>query len=96
MGADDYLVKPFSVAELKARMKALVRRSQLTSKPEHKQVIEVAGLRLDETSRTASIDSKALDLTAKEFDSPACDFHIKWSIQPNLVRNWFIPMSIYI
>ena len=62
-GADDYLTKPFSFAELSARLRALARRGQ----KERPAVLEVGGLRLDPASREAWRDGQAIDLSAKEF-----------------------------
>ncbi len=62
-GADDYLVKPFAFDELLARVRALVRRSRGQPRNE----IELGRLRLDLAARVASVDGKALDLSAKEF-----------------------------
>ncbi|HNE41601.1 MAG TPA: response regulator transcription factor [Rhodocyclaceae bacterium] len=70
MGADDYLTKPFSVLEFAARVKALFRRIDNLGKPKDSapEVIESDGLRLDVEGRTATIDGKPVELTAKEFD----------------------------
>lgn len=69
IGADDYLVKPFSVAELKARVKALLRRSAQSEKPRPEaSVLGYLSLSLDSSSRKAKLAEKTLDLTAKEFD----------------------------
>ncbi len=62
-GADDYLVKPFEVKELRARLRALLRR-EASQKGAH---LEVADLRLDPASHYAWRGETALDLTAKEF-----------------------------
>ena len=72
IGADDYMVKPFSVAELKARVKALVRRSRQTasaiaSAGEEEQ-IQRENLFLDKSRHIARLADKTLDLTAMEFD----------------------------
>lgn len=69
IGADDYLVKPFSVAELKARVKALLRRSSQfnESKPQH-STLQYMDLALDSTSRKAMLADETIELTAKEFD----------------------------
>lgn len=64
-GADDYLVKPFKFAELEARIRTHVRRSQKDVKP--KNVIVIADLEIDVLSRTAHRSGKAIQLTATEY-----------------------------
>jgi two-component system, OmpR family, response regulator len=62
-GADDYVTKPFSYAELLARLRALVRRGS----PERPTELEVGSLRLDPAQRTARRGDTEIDLSAKEF-----------------------------
>ena len=63
LGADDYLVKPFEIVELLARVEAVLRRAGKGS-----DVIEIGGLSIDTRSLTVSRGSKPIALTAKEFD----------------------------
>ena len=70
-GADDYIVKPFNILELKARIKAILRRSvkKVDINEDKKQnVLEVRGLKVDFDSRRVFINGKEANLTAKEFD----------------------------
>jgi two-component system response regulator TctD len=61
LGADDYLPKPFEVAELEARIRALLRRSNRVT-----PVVQVGDLLFDTTNRVASIHDKSLSLTTRE------------------------------
>lgn len=66
-GADDYLTKPFNILELKARVKALLRRSKITSELQS-ETLQIGPIRLDLTGRNAYRSNELVDLTAKEFD----------------------------
>lgn len=69
-GADDYITKPFNILELKARIKAILRRSvkkSITAQAE-KRSVKVRNLELEYDSRRVFIDEKEANLTAKEFD----------------------------
>ena len=63
LGADDYLVKPFEIVELLARVEAVLRRSGKAQSE-----IEIGGLTIDTRSHTVMRGSKPLQLTAKEFE----------------------------
>jgi two-component system, OmpR family, response regulator len=63
VGADDYLVKPFELAELAARIRAVVRRGQTAGAP----LLTVGPLALDVESRRATLAGEALELTAREW-----------------------------
>lgn len=70
-GADDYITKPFNILEVKARIKAILRRNaKKKRKPENaeKRVIVFGALKLDRDSRRVFIGEKEMNLTAKEFD----------------------------
>ena len=68
-GADDYITKPFNILEVKARIKAIMRRTvRSESKEEKSKVVTVGDLRLDCDSRRVFIGEREINLTAKEFD----------------------------
>ena len=65
LGADDYVVKPFSARELSARIRAIMRRGRST---ERRGPIEVGAIVLDPASRTVTKAGSAVELAAREFD----------------------------
>jgi DNA-binding response OmpR family regulator len=67
MGADDYVVKPFSMAELQARIEALLRRTARSGRAAP-ETVEVGPLRIDYAARTVQVDGRPVTLTRKEFD----------------------------
>ena len=68
-GADDYITKPFNILEVKARIKAIMRRmGQKEKKPEADKIIEQSDMKLDCEGRRVFISGKEINLTAKEFE----------------------------
>ena len=68
-GADDYITKPFNILEVKARIKAIMRRTTgPREKKEVSSIVEKGDLRLDCDSRRLFISGREVNLTAKEFD----------------------------
>lgn len=68
-GADDYITKPFNILEVKARIKAIMRRtSKRDSKTVNDKVIIKREMKIDCESRRVFIEEKEINLTAKEFD----------------------------
>ena len=82
-GADDYITKPFNILEVKARIKAIMRRMAVKQqKEEHNSKVLVTGdLKLDLESRRVYIAGKEINLTAKEFDV----LELRQMISPNKV-----------
>ena len=68
-GADDYITKPFNILEVKARIKAIMRRGRKKDEKEApSNVLEKNGMKIDRESRRVFIEGKEVNLTAKEFD----------------------------
>jgi DNA-binding response OmpR family regulator len=67
LGADDYLVKPFSMRELVARVRAAARRGVRAQQPARGEAIELANLRIDPESVQAYVDGRSASLTPTEF-----------------------------
>lgn len=66
-GADDYMTKPFNILELKARIKAILRRSSQNT-PSVKNTLSSGDVELDYNLRRIRIDGRSIELTSKEFD----------------------------
>ncbi len=68
-GADDYITKPFNILEVKARIKAIMRRtSKVEKEVDSKKIVEIGDLKMDCEGRRVYISNKEINLTAKEFD----------------------------
>lgn len=70
-GADDYITKPFNILEVKARMKAILRRNELVSgkqRQEESEVLRANRLSLNPESRQVFLENREISLTLKEFD----------------------------
>jgi DNA-binding response OmpR family regulator len=68
LGADDYVIKPFSARELVARIRAVLRRVSTAADPPGRDEIRIGAVQLDPAARTATFNSEPLELTRKEFD----------------------------
>jgi two-component system, OmpR family, response regulator RegX3 len=68
LGADDYVVKPFSAREVAARVRAVLRRTSAQPRPEGGASIEVDDVRLDPATRTVTRAGEPVELARKEFD----------------------------
>ena len=68
-GADDYITKPFNILEVKARIKAILRRTspEVSQKPQGSEIVS-GDLRLDTENRRIYVKNREISLTAKEFD----------------------------
>ena len=69
-GADDYITKPFNILEVKARLKAIIRRTKRPGgdRDEQPRVVEIGELRMDCDSRRVFVGNREVNLTVKEFD----------------------------
>src|ERR671915_287363 len=88
LGADDYIVKPFSAREVAARIRAVLRRSGETAAAvspakDAPAPLQVGDLRLDPSRRSATLDGDELDLTRKEFELLELLIDEVWDV------NWF-------
>ena len=68
LGADDYIPKPFSIKEVSARVKAVLKRSGNADIPEIKRIVEAGDLLIDLTTKNVTLNGKSILLTKKEFE----------------------------
>jgi DNA-binding response OmpR family regulator len=68
LGADDYVVKPFSARELVARIRAVLRRTSAAATPAANGPLQIGAIELDPSARTVTLGGEPLELTRKEFD----------------------------
>ena len=93
-GADDYITKPFNILEVKARIKAIMRRNTKKNRRESRagsNVVTSGDLKLDRDSRRVFIGEKEINLTAKEFDLLellACNPNKVYSREQSLTYVW--------
>ncbi|WP_255491355.1 response regulator transcription factor [Dysgonomonas sp. ZJ279] len=68
IGGDDYISKPFSIKEVIARVKSVVKRASLTEKAEKAKVLDINNLKIDLDSKVVSISDETIDLTKTEYN----------------------------
>ena len=68
LGANDYVTKPFSVAELAARVRAVLRTSSMSPEPDPGQVLRAGAIELDRNKRQVAVEGADVDVTTREFD----------------------------
>ena len=68
VGADDYISKPFSIRELQARVKTILKRSNQQSKTEESLILQMGNIGLDNKTKRLILDGKKVELTRKEFE----------------------------
>ena len=71
-GADDYMVKPFGILELSARIRSLLRRTRKEEEGENKKQIKVGAIQADKQTREVFSGGSAVDVTKKEYDLLIC------------------------
>lgn len=71
-GADDYMVKPFGILELSARIRSLLRRTRKEEERENKNQIKIGAIQADKQTREVFSGASAVDLTKKEYDLLIC------------------------
>ena len=67
-GADDYITKPFNILEVKARIKAILRRNAKNNQEEYLRILEKGDLKMELDGRRLFVSGEEISLTAKEFD----------------------------
>ncbi len=68
LGADDYITKPFSIKELMARVKVVLRRNTIDAEQKHPKVIQIDNMVMDLENKSLTIQDEPINLTRKEFE----------------------------
>lgn len=68
IGGDDYIAKPFSIKEVSARVKAVLKRAGCSDLPEKSKVIDIEELHIDLTNKNVTLNGQSITLTKKEFE----------------------------